>query len=191
MRSPFLKFVLALVLAPGLRADIPIVIETELGRIEAVLDEKQAPITVANLLKYVDAGHFDKGEFYRTVRTDPDNQPTSAVKIDVIQARANGKGKDAFPPIQIERTRETGLKHVNGALSMARTGPDTAQDEFFICIGDQPELDFAGKRNPDGQGFAAFGRVISGLAVVQQIQRSPFNGQQLTPPIRILSIRRK
>ena len=68
---------------------------------------------------------------------------------------------------------------------MARDGPDTAQDSFSICIGDQPELDFGGKRNPDGQGFAAFGRVVKGMDVVRQIHTSAANGQQLTPPIRI------
>ena len=73
---------------------------------------------------------------------------------------------------------------------MARDGPDTATSDLFICIGDQPELDFGGKRNPDGQGFAAFGRVLRGLDIVRQIQRSKAVDQGLTPPVTILSIRR-
>ena len=69
---------------------------------------------------------------------------------------------------------------------MARDGPDTATSDFFICIGDQPELDFGGKRNPDGQGFAAFGRVVKGMDVVRTIQKSPADGQTLKPAIRIV-----
>ena len=68
---------------------------------------------------------------------------------------------------------------------MARDGPDTAIGDFFVCIGDQPELDFGGQRNPDGQGFAAFGRVTKGMDVVRKIQQAPANGQVLTPPVKI------
>ena len=114
------------------------------------------------------------------------------VKIEVIQASANpAKSRAGFPPIKLERTRDTGLKHLDGTLSMARNGPDTATSDFFICIGDQPELDFGGKRNPDGQGFAAFGRVVKGMDVVRKIQRSPAEGQTLKPPVKILSVVRK
>ena len=87
--------------------------------------------------------------------------------------------------IFLERTRDTGLKHLDGTLTMARDGPDTAQESFAICIGDQPDLDFGGRRNPDGQGFAAFGRVIRGMEVVRQIHALPAEGQQLTPPLKI------
>ena len=73
---------------------------------------------------------------------------------------------------------------------MARDGPDTATSDFFICIGDQPSLDQGGLRNPDGQGFAAFGRVVSGMDVVRAIQASPADGQHLTPPVTIRSVRR-
>ena len=114
------------------------------------------------------------------------NQPTNNVKIQVIQAQGTpSRQGELFPPIPLERTRDTGIKHLDGTLSMARNGPDTAQDSFSICLGDQPELDFGGKRNPDGQGFAAFGHVIKGMDVVRKIQESPANGQGLTPPIRI------
>src|SRR6185436_5503584 len=101
-----------------LMAQTPIVIETEFGRIEAVLDDKKAPISAANFLKYVDAGHYNGAEFFRTVRTKPDNQPKVSVKIDVVQARVNPAfDKKSFPPIRLERTRDTQLKHVDGALS--------------------------------------------------------------------------
>jgi len=110
------------------------------------------------------------------------------VKIEVIQASA--AAGEGGAPIMLERTNKTGLRHVDGALSMARSTPDSATSDFFICIGVQPELDFGGKRNPDGQGFAAFGRVIEGMDVVRRIQQSKADGQRLSPPVVILSMGR-
>ena len=81
--------------------------------------------------------------------------------------------------------------HKDGTISMARDGPDSAMSDFFICVGDQPELDFGGKRNPDGQGFAAFGRVVKGMDVVKKIQASKADGQTLTPPVKIIKVTRK
>ena len=74
-------------------------------------------------------------------------------------------------PIKHETTNITGLLHKNGTISMARLDPGTASSEFFICINEQPELDYGGKRNPDGQGFAAFGQVIEGMHIVKNIQK--------------------
>lgn len=164
---------------------------TELGVIEAELHAESAPATVANFMKYVDAGRYAGGVFHRTVKLNPDNQPNNTVKIEVIQGGVNPEhaAKD-WPALALERTRDTRLKHLDGTLSMARAGPDTATSDFFICLGDQPELDFGGKRNPDGQGFAAFGRVNKGLDVVRKIQTAPADGQKLSPPIRILKIER-
>jgi peptidyl-prolyl cis-trans isomerase A (cyclophilin A) len=168
------------------------VIETEMGEIEVELDAARAPVTVANFLRYVDAGHYTGGRFHRTVKLRPDNQPQSTVKIEVIQAGINPeREKSGWPPIALERTNKTGLKHVDGAISMARDGPDTATSDFFICIGAQPELDFGGRRNPDGQGFAAFGRVTRGMDVVRKIQATPVEAQKLTPPVKIIAIKRK
>jgi cyclophilin family peptidyl-prolyl cis-trans isomerase len=159
-------------------------IETALGVIEVELDAKAAPHTVTNFLRYVQAGLYNDGQFHRTVT--PANQPTNGVKIRVIQASGNPtKTNEFFPPIQIERTRDTGLKHLDGTLSMARAEPDSAQDHFFICVGDQPALDFGGKRNPDGQGFAAFGKVVKGMDVVRKIHATPAEGQSLKPAVRI------
>jgi peptidyl-prolyl cis-trans isomerase A (cyclophilin A) len=141
-------------------------------------------VTVTNFLRYVHEGLYSNGEFHRTVTLD--NQPTNTIRIEVIQASANpARTNEYFPPISLERTRDTRLKHVDGAVSMARLGPDTAQDDFFICIGDQPELDFGGRRNPDGQGFAVLGRVVEGMDIVRRIHQSPAEGQKLVPPIRI------
>jgi peptidyl-prolyl cis-trans isomerase A (cyclophilin A) len=170
-------------------APVRVVIRTDKGDIEAELDAARAPGTVANFLRYVEGKFYDGGCFHRTVK--PDNQPNSKVKIEVIQAGIDpGRAKDERPPIPLERTGKTGLAHRDGTLSMAREGPDTATSDFFICIGDQPELDFGGRRNPDGQGFAAFGRVVKGMDVVRKIQTSPAEGQTLTPPVMIRAIRR-
>ncbi len=159
-------------------------IRTSLGAIEVELDATRAPRTTANFIRYVHEGYYRDGRFFRTVRSD--NQPDSPVKIAVIQAQADpNREAEAFEPILLERTRETGLKHLDGTLSMARMGPDTATHHFFICIGDQPELDFGGERNADGQGFAAFGRVVKGMDIVRQIHQMPADEQQLTPPARI------
>jgi peptidyl-prolyl cis-trans isomerase A (cyclophilin A) len=167
-----------------------VIIVSELGSIELELDPIHAPKSVANFLRYVDAKLYERGRFHRTVK--PDNQPANKIKIEVIQAGVNpARLKSEFPPIKLERTRDTGLKHRDGTISMARDGPDTATGDFFICIGDQPELDFGGKRNPDGQGFAAFGKVVNGMETVKKIQAAPTDGQTLTPPVKILRVLRK
>lgn len=169
---------------------IPIRITTTLGTIDAVLDSAHAPRTVTNFLRYIDAGAFKPSRFHRTVT--PDNQPDNAVKIEVIQGSVvPDRDKAGFPPIELERTNVTGLAHLDGTLSMARAGPNTATSSFFICIGAQPALDFGGARNADGQGFAAFGRVTAGMDVVRAIQRAPASGQNLTPPVAILDIIRR
>lgn len=168
---------------------VHVLIQTEIGEIEVELDPR-VPVTVANFLRYVDGKFYDGGRFHRTVR--PDNQPNNKVKIAVVQAGINpDRAREEFPPIKLERTRNTKLSHKDGTISMARDGPDTATSDFFICIGDQPELDFGGQRNPDGQGFAAFGRVSKGLEVVKKIQMAPAEGQTLTPPVKILKILRR
>ncbi len=169
---------------------VRILIQTEKGDIEVELDAAKAPATVANFLRYVDARFYDGGRFHRTVT--PDNQPDNKVKIEVIQGGINpDKAKEDFAPIKLERTRDTGLKHQDGTISMARDGPDTATSDFFLCIGAQPELDFGGGRNPDGQGFAAFGKVVRGMDVVKRIQAAPVDGQTLTPSVKIVKVTRR
>ena len=159
-------------------------IETSLGDIEVELYFDRAPTTVSNYLHYVEERLYNDGEFFRAVTLE--NQPTNEVKIQVVQAEANrSKEKEFLPAIPLERTRDTGLRHLDGTLSMARNGPDTAQASFFVCVGDQPELDFGGRRNPDGQGFAAFGRVVKGMEVVRQMQRGAKESQTLHPPVPI------
>jgi peptidyl-prolyl cis-trans isomerase A (cyclophilin A) len=164
-----------------------VALETAFGTLIAEIDTAAAPRTAANFLRYFDAGAYEGGQFHRAVHRD--NQPNDAIRIGVIQGGKRAAAP-AYSPIELERTSATGLRHLHGTLSMARSGPDTATDSFFICVGDQPELDFAGRRNPDGQGFAAFGRLVSGWLVLEQIQNAPVNGQALSPPVRIVRARR-
>ena len=167
-------------------SSVSVRIETEIGSIVAELSPDKAPVTVANFLRYVDSGSFNGGCFMRTVRPDNEMNP---VKIQVIQAVVHPwKENNSLPPIELELTNRTAVRHDDGAISMARSEPNSATSSFFICIGDQPELDFGGKRNPDGQGFAAFGLVTQGMDVVRRIQQAPAEGQALVPTVRILRI---
>ncbi len=166
-----------------------VIIETPHGEITVALDAGAAPGTAANFLAHLDAGSYDGGFFHRVVT--PENQPNDAVRIEVIQGGVDASyPREGGTPIPLERTSVTSLRHVDGAISMARSTPDSAVSDFFICIGDQPELDFGGERNPDGQGFAAFGQVTAGMETVRAIQRAPHEGQKLTPPVPITRVRR-
>ena len=185
----FAMLLLIALRAHSAHAQLPRVrIHTTLGDIVAVIDTISAPVSAANFLHYVDAGMYANGSFHRTVK--PGNQPDNVVKIEVIQAGRDSARAGEFAAIPLERTSVTHLRHADGTVSMARGGPDTATSEFFICIGDQPALDYGGARNPDGQGFAAFGQVTSGMDVVRRIQQSPAQGQALTPAIMIVNIER-
>jgi peptidyl-prolyl cis-trans isomerase A (cyclophilin A) len=147
--------------APMPQQNVIVVFDTEKGTIEMEVDRVHAPATAANFLKYVDAGFYDGGSVNRSVRRD--NTVRHDVEIQVIQFQIDpARRREQFPPIPIERTSVTGLRHVDGALSMARSGPDTATAPFSIVIGDQPEMNYGGRRNADGQGFAVFGRLARG-----------------------------
>ena len=166
-------------------ADKPrVVLDTEAGQMVLELELERAPLTVCNFLSYVTDGDYEAGSFFRTVVSVTNANPNP---IDVIQAATpRGSDDDLRPPIPLERTRDTGLSHTAGAVSMARDGPDTATSSFFIVTRDTPSLDFGGGRNPDGQGFAVFGRLVDGLDVARRIQMSPADAEeQLTPPVLI------
>jgi peptidyl-prolyl cis-trans isomerase A (cyclophilin A) len=181
---PLHLLALALLVSCG-KPNPQVVIRTELGDIRVELYPYDAPVTTANFLRYVDDNLFEGASFYRTVTMD--NQPDNDIRIEVIQG---GLAVDTsyYPPIVHEPTIQTGIKHRNGVISMARLEPGSATSEIFICVGDQPELDFQGRRNPDGQGFAAFGRVVDGMEVVRRIHTRPAEGQWLSPPIPIRNI---
>jgi len=162
-------------------------IKTSFGDIQIELYPEKAPITVANFLNYVDPQLYDGTNFYRVCT--PENEKERKIKIEVIQGGEVPESKQ-FAPIQLETTQQTGILHLDGTLSMARDTPNSATSSFFICINDQPELNFAGLRNPDGQGFAAFGKVTGGMKVVRKIQAQKNKAQYLLKPVVIYSIRR-
>ena len=164
-----------------------ILMETELGDIMIEVYPDKAPLTATNFLRYVDENRLEGAVFYRIVRSD--NQPGDSIRIAVIQGGLYEDDHPAMlPPIAHETTRQTGILHKDGVISMARWHPGTATSEFFICVGDQPELDYKGRRNPDEQGFAAFGKVISGMDVVKKIHRLPVEEQYLDPTVKILKV---
>lgn len=176
-------------------SNVHVVMTTALGDVEIEVFVEAAPKTAQNFLQLVDGGYLNGGTFYRVV--SPENDHGSPV-ISVIQGGI-GDAESPLPPIAHESTEDTGLRHTDGAISMARGGVGTATTEFFICIGDQPALDFGAARNPDRQGFAVFGRVVAGMDVVRAIHQSPADapteseyvaGQILEVPVAIVSVER-
>lgn len=169
-----------------------VVIKTSRGPIVVELESRKAPLTSANFLRYVDAQAYDGGTFFRAARTDGAPKEGTIVGAPAAKVRP-------FPPIAHESTTKTGLKHLNGTISLGRFDPGTATNNFFICVGDQPYLDAHPGEPGDNLGYAAFGQVVSGIAVVQKILSLPTNGetkfkdqrgQWLKPPVPIVSMRR-
>lgn len=186
MKLKITTFVLLFCLSIGFaQKTVHIVINTTLGAIEVELYPEKAPKTVENFLKYVSNDLYKNSSFFRVCTLE--NEADRKVKIEVIQG-GNVADTLLFPPIALETTQQTGIKHLNGTISMARGAPNTAQSSFFICINKQPSLDFNGKRNPDGQGFAAFGQVLKGMELVLKIQTLENVGQYITAPISIKTI---
>jgi len=186
MRKTFVFVLLNLfVLNVFSQKNVRCLIKTEMGNIKIELFGDKAPVTVANFLNYVDNHLYDGSSFFRVCT--PENEKNRKVKIQVVQGGDVPEGKE-FAPIQMETTAQTGIHHLNGTLSMARDTPNSATSSFSICVNDQPELDFAGKRNPDGQGFAAFGRVTKGMKVVKKIHAQKDKDQYLIKPVKIYTI---
>ncbi|MEE4163650.1 MAG: peptidylprolyl isomerase [Woeseiaceae bacterium] len=182
---------------PAAAEEVHVVLDTALGEIEVAVDTGRAPVSAGDFLAYVDQGLYAGASFYRTVMPENDNGTPA---ISVIQGGVQDPAR-TLPPVRHETTAETGLRHEDGVISLARTEPGSGGGSaFFICIGDQPSLDFGGMRNPDGQGFAAFGRVVRGMDVVHAIHGQAADaesdsaytaGQILTTPVTILGARRK
>ena len=170
-------------------------IETPEGAIVLELYADKAPKTVANYLKYVDRNLFDGASFYRASKP-PGYAPND---YGVIQGGLQNDPKKVLPPVAHEPTTQTGVKHVNGTISMGRHAPGTAQADWFIVIGDQDYLDADPKDPKKTPGFAAFGRVVEGLDVAQKILGMPVDpkagvgamkGEMLVKPVRITRVRR-
>ena len=187
--KPVLLLLIAMLAGPGScnRPATMVLIHTDLGDITVEIYSNKAPVTAANFLSHVERGDYTNSIFYRVLRLD--NQPQSKVKIEVIQGGLfHDEVLDTITPIRHESTQETGILHSDGVISMARMDPGSASTEFFICIGDQPSLDYAGDRNPDGQGFAAFGKVIKGMDFVRAVQAQADEDQYLKEHVRIREI---
>ena len=185
----------AMLAAPALAAPVRVLLRTEAGPITLELYPDRAPATVANFLAYVDKGLWKGGGFYRAVSPANDHNPAT---ISVLQG---GLDRDdcPLPPIPHETTRTSGLSHHRGMVSMARGAPGTAGCEFFVVTAESPALDYGGARNPDGQGFAVFGRVAAGMDVIDAIHAAPLAtggtdsytaGQRLAQPVKILDAMR-
>lgn len=170
---------------------VHVVLHTELGDILLGLDPQHAPITTANFLSYVDQKRLDGSTFYRAVKLDQEGQ------YGMVQGGLRGDPERVLPPIAHEAPSTTGLKHVDGAISMARLEPGSATADFFIVIGDLPALD--GQPGSGDAGYAVFGRVVEGMDVVRKILEQPrdadagdgdLKGQMIANPVRILTVRR-
>ncbi len=197
-RSAFLSLILLSCLSVANADDgtVRVLMTTSLGDIEIDLYLDKAPISAGNFLRLVDGEHLDGGSFYRVVTYENDN---GNPKIEVIQGGLGDERESPFGPVEHETTEQTGILHKDGVISMARGDVGTASSEFFICLGDQPGLDYGKSRNPDRQGFATFGQVVSGMDVVRRINQSPADapsdseytrGQILSEPVEIVSVRR-
>jgi peptidyl-prolyl cis-trans isomerase A (cyclophilin A) len=169
-----------------------VIIQTRAGDIEVELYPRQAPKTAGAFLSFVDSGFYRNGSFYRVLNQD--NQVTGAAISQLIQGgiwKTNHSKAVSIAGVPHETTRQTQIQHKNGVISLARSEPGSATTEFFICVGDQPGFDYGGENNPDGQGYAAFGKVVKGMDIVHLIYDRPENNQSFTPPIPIFNIVRK
>lgn len=177
---------------PPAPVTVPVVMHTTMGDIHLALEVERAPITARNFLHYVDAKRFDGISFYRAMKVTEDG------KYGLVQGGLQGNRKKLFKQIAHESPATTGLSHVDGAISMARGAPGTADADFFIVIGDLSTMD--GKADGSDPGYAVFGRVTAGMDIVHEIldlpksqdARNPvMKGQMLAEPVKILSVRRE
>ena len=166
-------------------------LQTTLGNIRLALDERRAPVTTANFLRYVDDGRFNGVDFYRALKVGDG--------FGLVQAGMRGHKDREFEPIAHESPATTGISHTDGTVSMARLDPGTATSDFFIVVGDLVSLD--GDPAQGDAGYAAFGRVVDGMGVVRQILEQPrdpeaggeggMKGQMLAEPVKVVVARRE
>ena len=170
-------------------ATVSVRLETSLGPIMLQIETVRAPLTAANFLRYVDNKRLDGTSFYRAMKIGDEGD------LGLVQGGLRGNSRRVFKPIAHEPTTLTGLSHITGALSMARSDPGTATADFFIVLGDLSSLD----ARPDDPGYAVFGRVIDGMDVVRKLLDLPrtdradnpaMKGQMLEAPVKIISARR-
>lgn len=173
--------------------DVPhVIIQTPAGDIEVELYLRKAPKTAGAFLACIDSGFYKNGSFYRVLNED--NQTTGSPMSNLIQGgiwKTNHKKAVSLPGVPHEPTNQTHIQHIDGVISLARDKPGSGTTEFFICVGNQPGFDFGGENNPDGQGYAAFGKVVKGMDVVRTLYARPESDQSFTPQIPLYNIVRK
>ncbi len=173
-------------------ATVAVIVSTELGPITIALETERAPITANYILRHVDEQRLDGAAFYRAMKLVPDGS------IGLVQGGIQD-GRKLLPPVAHEPTTVTGLTHDEGAVSLARGAPGTAQAQFFIILGNLNGLDAKPGAAGDNLGYAVFGRVTEGMDVVRRIQNAPVSatkgegamkGQMIEAPVKIISVRR-
>jgi peptidyl-prolyl cis-trans isomerase A (cyclophilin A) len=156
---PVMLLVGALTCQSALAQSVKLV--TSMGDVVIQLDAAKAPKTVANFVQYVKDGHYDGLIFHRVI---------ASFMIQGGGYDAEMREKSTRSPIALES--RNGLSNQRGTVAMARTGvPDSATSQFFINVVDNPRLDAA--NSPDGNGYAVFGKVVSGMEVVDKIRNVP------------------
>jgi peptidyl-prolyl cis-trans isomerase A (cyclophilin A) len=167
-------------------------IKTYFGDIIVELYPEKAPKTVAAFLSYVDSGYYKNTSFYRVLKKE--DQSMNVAKTQLIQGglwQTNFKKQQSIPGIPLETTKQTGILHQEGVISLARNeDPNSGNTEFFICMDDEPDYDYGGDASPDKRGYVTFGRVIDGMKYVKQIHEQPDYETNLRPPIKIINITR-
>jgi peptidyl-prolyl cis-trans isomerase A (cyclophilin A) len=161
-------------IVPG-AGDIVVSLETSQGAIIIALKSKQAPLTTANFLRYVDGKLYDGSSFWRAAKAP------GSTTYGLIEGGLAGDPKKVLKPVAHEPTTQTGLRHVDGTLSLARREPGSGDSDFFICAGEAPYLDANPAAEGDNLGFAAFGQVIKGMDVVRKILNLPTPGEAINP----------
>ena len=179
-------------IVPG-PGDVLVSLDTSLGAVVIALKARQAPLTTANFLQYVDKKLYDGASFWRSAKSK------SPVDYGLIEGGLQSDPNKVLPPVAHEPTTQTGLRHVDGTVSLARRAPGTGDSDFFVCVGEAPYLDANPAAEGDNLGFAAFGQVIKGMEVVHKILNLPtpgkatnpvMEGQMLDPVVPIVTARR-
>lgn len=178
--------------APAPAANPRVALETTAGRVIVEVYADKAPITARNFLRYVDQKRLDGIVFYRTVKV--------ADHFGFVQLGVQNAPAKMLPPIKHEPTSQTGIKHLDGTLSMPRLAPGSARGEFTIMVGDQPSFDADPGKPGDNLGYAAFARVVEGMDVILKIFDAPtsptktlqgsFKGEVPEAPVKVLTARR-
>jgi len=168
-------------------ADRRVLISTPLGDMRVHVDATRAPETADYFLRDVAAGLFDGTSFYR-IATDANQDDDQPVTIEVVQGGVRQPETAPAPSLRHESTAETGLRHERGTISLARFAPGAVYHSFFICRRDEPSLDYGGARQPDGQGFPAFGRLVDGFDVLDRLFEAAEAQELLSTEIPILRI---